>query len=210
MLGRLFGSNSRVQILKLFLSQPEKSFYIRQIARDLDLQLNSVRRELENLEKFGLLQIGEERGPDGEEFEKTSEKGKKNKAETIKEKKFYCVNSGFTLYGEIRNLMMKSQVLCERDFVQKIQKMGKIRLFILTGCFVNEVNAKVDLLLIGKVNKDKVIRIIQDLERNLGREINFTLMDEKEFKYRRDMTDVFLFDILERKKIIVVDELGVG
>ncbi|MCU0678948.1 MAG: hypothetical protein MUC28_00680, partial [Planctomycetes bacterium] len=55
MLGKLFGSNTRVKILKLFLLHPDNKFYIRQIARGLKLQVNSVRRELENLEKFGLL-----------------------------------------------------------------------------------------------------------------------------------------------------------
>ena len=60
MLEKLFGSKSRVKILKLFLLHPNQSFYIRQLARDLKLQLNSVRRELENLEKFGLLISGPE------------------------------------------------------------------------------------------------------------------------------------------------------
>ena len=65
MLGNLFGSNARVKILKLFLLHPEKKYYIRQLARDLDLQVNSVRRELDNLEKFGLLKssIGKEEDP---------------------------------------------------------------------------------------------------------------------------------------------------
>jgi predicted ArsR family transcriptional regulator len=55
MLGKLFGSKARVKILKLFLSSPDEKFYIRQVARELKLQLNSVRRELDNLEQFGLL-----------------------------------------------------------------------------------------------------------------------------------------------------------
>jgi predicted ArsR family transcriptional regulator len=55
MLSHLLGSKARVKILKLFLLNLEEKFYIRQIARDLDLQVNSVRRELDNLEKFGLL-----------------------------------------------------------------------------------------------------------------------------------------------------------
>ena len=70
MLGKLFGSKARVKILKLFLLHPENKFYIRQIARGLKLQLNSVRRELENLETFGILisrsadEAGEAKLPD--------------------------------------------------------------------------------------------------------------------------------------------------
>ena len=74
MLAKLFGSNSRVKILKLFLMRTNDKFYIRQIARDLGLQLNSVRRELENLEKFGLLISGQEAVDKNESSIKTKEK----------------------------------------------------------------------------------------------------------------------------------------
>jgi predicted transcriptional regulator len=67
MLNKLFGSNSRVKILKLFLTNPNEKYYIRQIARDLKLQINSVRRELENLEKFGLLVSNPSEAGEGEE-----------------------------------------------------------------------------------------------------------------------------------------------
>ena len=55
MLSKLFGSTARIKILKLFILHPNEKYYIRQLARDLSLQLNSVRRELENLESFGIL-----------------------------------------------------------------------------------------------------------------------------------------------------------
>jgi len=222
MLGKLFGSNARVKILKLFILHPRERFYIRQIARDLKLQLNSVRRELENLEQFGLLISNSaanlESGENSQIFildEKGSKSGAKNdKNKKVKvlaksEKKYYQVNVGFILYDEIKSLLVKAQFLYERDFVDRLRKAGVPRLLILTGFFVNKQNGLVDMLLVGRFNKPKLLKIIRGLEGELGKEVNFAVMDMREFKYRKDITDIFLYDILEGKKIVAIDELGV-
>lgn len=217
MLGKLFGSNARVKILKLFLSHPNESFYIRQLSRNLSLQLNSVRRELENLEKFGLLISGSDPIENQEEeniiVDVKPTKGKKKKKEPVEnktDKKYYRVDTDFVLYNEIKELMMKAQILYERDFVDKIQKIGSIKLLILTGFFENIENSVVDILIVGRLSKDKFIKIIKDLEIELGREINYTIMDTREYKYRRDITDVFLYGILEGKKTVILDVLGMA
>ena len=222
MLGKLFGSNARVKILKLFILHPRERFYIRQIARDLKLQLNSVRRELENLEQFGLLISNSaanlESGENSQIFildEKGSKSGAKNdKNKKVKvlaksEKKYYQVNVGFILYDEIKSLLVKAQFLYEGDFVDRLRKAGVPRLLILTGFFVNKQNGLVDMLLVGRFNKPKLLKIIRGLEGELGKEVNFAVMDMREFKYRKDITDIFLYDILEGKKIVAIDELGV-
>lgn len=212
MLGKLFGSNARVKILKLFILHPQDKFYIRQMARDLNLQLNSVRRELENLEQFGLL-LSNPAGKGGEKEKVVEAKGKKkNKRLKIAktDKKYYQVNVDFVLYEEIKSLLVKAQFLYERDFINKLHRAGQPRLLILTGFFTNRQNGLVDLLLVGRFNKRHLLRIIKGLEEEIGREINFAVMDNKEFKYRKDITDIFLYDILEGKKIVAIDEIGVS
>jgi len=226
MLGKLFGSNARVKILKLFLLNPDKKYYIRQIARDLGLQLNSVSRELENLESFGLLisNPAEEKkaAPEADsdfmiqtvqdiESGKSRKKNIKTKeVEQKTDKKYFQVNKNFVLFEEIKALIIKSQVLYEKDFVKNIQKIGKIKLLVLTGFFVNRMDMAVDLFLVGRVNKIKLVVLIKELQKELGREINFTVMDISEFMYRRDITDIFLYDILEAKKITIIDEIGIN
>lgn len=221
MLGKLFGSKARVKILKLFLSHPNEKFYIRQIARDLKLQLNSVRRELENLEVFGLL-ISNPSEKETEELtsveaylkgeDTTRKKTKKAKLDSVSktDKKYFKVNTNFVLYNEIKELIIKAQILYERDFIEKLKKAGVPKLLIFTGYFVNDDTTKVDILIVGRLNKVKLLRFIKELEKELGREVNFTFLNTNEFKYRRDITDVFLYDILERKKLVVIDELGVS
>jgi hypothetical protein len=199
MLSSLFGSNARVKILKQFLFNPEERFYIRQLARDLSLQVNSVRRELENLEKFGLLKT---------EASSAKQEGESAAVNIGQEKKYYRVNKGFPLFEDIKALVAKSQILYKDELVRNIEKLGSIKLLILTGVFVNRFNSPIDILIVGRVNKEKLIKTIKDLEADLGREVNYTAMDATEFKYRRDITDVFLYDILDGEKIVVIDEIG--
>ncbi|MEA1962820.1 MAG: hypothetical protein U9M94_01115 [Patescibacteria group bacterium] len=220
MLSKLFGSTARVKILKLFLLHPNEKYYIRQLARDLSLQLNSVRRELDNLETFGILTSNlidadnkNEELTSVEEFltySKTETRKEKKNNNNKSDKKYYQVNTNFVLHEEIRALIVKAQLLYEKDFVEKLQIAGRPKLLILTGLFVNDDNAQVDLLVVGRLNKSKLIKQINNLEKELGLEVNFTIMDLKEFKYRRDITDVFLYEILEGKKLVVIDELSVG
>ena len=93
MLEKLFGSKARVKILKLFLIHPTDKFYIRQLSRDLKLQLNSVRRELENLENFGILTS---------DFKSEAEDGSKQEAVGGQEKKYFRANPNFVLFDEIK------------------------------------------------------------------------------------------------------------
>ncbi len=223
MLHKLFGSQARVKILKLFLTNPDKKFYIRQISRDQKLQLNSVRRELENLEQFGLLISNpvdtDEEGEAAmtrEDFikqvrpVKVKDKKKSKDIPLKLEKKYYQANRGFILYEEIKALIIKAQMLYERDFIEKLHKAGKPKLLILTGFFVNDPDKPVDLFVVGTLNKQRFARLIRELEADLGREVNYTHMSTREFRYRRDITDIFLYGILEGRKLVVIDEYGVS
>jgi hypothetical protein len=227
MLEKLFGSNTRVKILKLFLLHPEERYYIRQLARDLKSQVNSIRRELDNLENFGLLISNLSAEVDNSAIEEAE--AKKNLEKLFRgeivvsspkavdsvspcggEKKYYQANKNFVLFEEIKALILKSQVLYEKDFIKKLNKIGTPKLFILTGIFVNRPSLPVDMLIVGKVNKSRLIKVVKDLGKEMNREINFTLMDVKEFKYRKDITDIFLYSILDGDKVIVVDEFGIS
>ena len=204
MLEKLFGSKTRVKILKLFLIHPLDKYYIRQLSRDLKLQLNSVRRELENLEGFGILTS------DAKDINNGETPAEKKASATGQEKKYYRANPNFVLFDEIKALIVKAQILYEKDFVRKLQAIGKIKLLVLTGIFVNNPNSLIDILLVGKINKIKLVKLIKELEIELGKEINFTVFNPQEFKYRRDITDIFLYGILEGRKLIVIDEAGVS
>jgi len=225
MLEKIFGSKARVKILKAFLMKPDEKFYIRQLARDLKLQVNSVRRELTNLEDFGLLyydgnikNTGLSSVFDKDEKKISSlddvkkednqlEKEDKKAVQSIREKKYYQVNKNFILFSEIKSLIVKSQILSGESFIKKLKMICDPKFILLGGMFLNNDGAPTDVLIVADVEKEKLVKIIQDLEFELNREVNFTAMDEKEFKYRQEVADVFLHSVLNSKKIILLDKI---
>lgn len=196
MLSKLFGSHSRVKILKLFLMNPKQRFYVREVARNLNLQLNSVHRELNNLLDIGLLVA---RDDDGLGELKSAKQ----------DKKYYQVNDGFVFYNELKSLLVKSQILYEKDFTDKLKKLGSIKLMLLTGFFVNDQEAAVDLFVVGSFAKERLAKLVKDLEADLVKEVNYSVMTEEEFDYRREIADVFLYNILDGQKVVIIDENAV-
>jgi len=193
MLENIFGSRTRVKLLKLFLNHPEEKFFVRELSRAIEEKINSVRRELENLERVGLIKMV---------AEADSAPTKKDK------KKFYTVDTNFILYPEFKNLILKSRLLLEKSLVQEINNLGKIKFLMLTGFFVDNNKAKTDLLVVGNIDRQKLKKLIAKMEKSFEQEIRFTVMSTQEFNYRNQITDKFLFEVLEGKKIVLVDNLN--
>ncbi|HNW56031.1 MAG TPA: hypothetical protein PKN62_03085, partial [bacterium] len=181
----------RLKLLKLFLfAGPEDCFYIRQLSRELDLQLNSVRRELVNLEGIGLLSV-------------------KNSRNQKLDKKFYQVNQDFYLLPELRALLAKAEVGQESKILNDLQKLGSIDLLILTGFFTNDTTAPTDLFIVSDhFNKTKLGDLVKKIEQGAGHSVRYTLMDQEEFDYRRGMADVFVHQILQSQKEVIIDKLS--
>ncbi len=188
MLEQLFGSQTRMKLLHLFLSNPEEKYFVRELTRMLDSQINAIRRELENLEELGIIILVED----------NLEEGKR---------KFYQSNTKFVLYPELKSIFQKSQFLLEKKFAKALRKAGKINYLALTGTFVGDKNIPIDLLIVGNLQKKKFIKILKSFERDLRREINYTLLDKEEFDYRRSVADRFLYSILDADKVVLIDEI---
>ncbi|HPA25783.1 MAG TPA: hypothetical protein PLK76_03425 [bacterium] len=192
MLENIFGSRTRVKLLKVFLNHPEENFFVRELSRSIDEKINSVRRELENLERVGLI------------------KSVIDSSKIVKKdnKKYYTVNTNFILYPEFKNLILKSRVLLERSLAESINKLGKIKFLMLTGFFVDNPRVKTDLLIVGNIDHQKLKKIIKKMEHDFEQEIRYTILSNQEFHYRNQITDKFLFDVMEGKKIILIDNLS--
>lgn len=225
MLNLLFGSDTRVKILNLFLLHPENSYNISQITRNLKLTAASVRRELDNLVELGLINVLIKRNTDpAEEIEKemtakgANKKGKgknkkglktkKKEVDKIQEKKIFNINKNFILYPELKAFFIKAQILSSKNFITALEKNFQPKLLMLTGFFTNYPEAKTDLLIVGSIKRPPFLKLIAELEKELEREINFTIMGEKEFRYRQELMDIFLFNILEGKTITLINNLS--
>ena len=187
MLEQLFGSRTRVKLLRLFLNNPERAFFVRELTRKIGEQINSVRREIQNLKNIGLIIDAEQKG----------EK---------KQKKFYQANVDFPLYPELKSLIVKTRMILEKDIVSSISGLGSIQYMALAGLFCDDANSQTDILIVGRVNRDKLNKLIKKMSTNFEREINYTVMTKSEFLYRKDITDRFLYNILDSNKIVVINK----
>jgi len=181
MLKHLFTSKARVKLLTHFLLNPEDEFYVRELTRILDEQINSVRRELDNLKKMGLL-----------------------KSRARNRRKFYSVNKNFILYQDLRNIIIKATNSSE-NLIKNILKMGEIEFLLVSGIFLQKDTA-VDLLVVGEVDKERLEKFLDTLD--TGQAIKFSTLGTKDFIYRLKCRDKFMLDLVkDPENIIGVNKL---
>lgn len=198
MLEQLFGSKTRVRLLRIFLHNGKNAFFVRELTRKIGAQINAVRNELENLAEMGIVTVVD--------APKAVEGDPKDRA--MGQRKYFRINQDSLLYPELKALFVKAQLMLEKDFVRRVTNSGQVSYLALMGFFVGEDNAATDLLIVGKVNRDKLAAVIRAFEREIGREVNYTVFTSQEFRYRRDVTDRFLYSILESRKLVVVDTVS--
>lgn len=184
MLDHLFGSRTRVKLLRLFLTHSEKHFYVRELTRTIDEHINSVRRELGHLEKLGLI-----------------------KSHIEQRKKYYSVDTSFSLYPELRALILKSRLTLEKKFIGRLQELGHITYLSLMGYFVDDDTSAIDLFIVGSLPKKHLKQMLEEFNTHFGRELRYTLMSTTEYDYRKDVTDKFLFTLLNGDQVVVIDTL---
>ena len=204
MLEQLFGSKTRVRLLRLFLNNSKDAFFVRELTRKIGAQINAVRNELDNLVDMDLVSVVTDVDADGDVEESARPKNRRS----MQQRKYYRMNTDSLLYPELRALFMKARVMLEKDFVRKLTAAGPISYLALTGFFVSEEPGPTDLLVVGKVNRDKLAAVIRNFEREIGREVNYTVLTPQEYRYRRDVTDRFLYSILESRKLVVIDTMS--
>ncbi|MEW6407884.1 MAG: transcriptional regulator [Patescibacteria group bacterium] len=182
-LEHLFGSKTRIRLLPLFLFNPQREFYVRELTRKIGERINSVRRELDNLSKLNLL---------------TSRSRDK--------RRYYRLNLNFILIKELKALISRATAWPQERLSREIKKIGRLKFACLSG-FFTQSSSRCDLLLVGTVRRSGLERFIKRLEREQNHEINYTVMSEAEFNYRRDLDDRFLNIILNNEHIVLINEI---
>jgi len=181
----------------MFLGNPGTAFYVRELVRKAGAQIHAIRRELENLERLGIIRAGSANESDAAEVSQLR----------ARMRRYYQLDEEFFLTNELRALVLRSQFLLEEEFKRRVKRLGTIHYFALLGMFVGATDSTTDAVIVGKINRQLLARLMRQFERELGRPMNYTVMSEREFRYRWDVGDRFLYGILEGKKIVVIDEL---
>jgi predicted transcriptional regulator len=188
MIEQLFGSKTRVKLLQLFLGNPNRAFYVREITRKIAEQINSVRRELANLLSIGIIS-----------------------SETNNNRLYYEVDQKYEYYKPLEEIfgnasVSKSVKQTTSKLNDPIHAIGNVELAIFTGQFTRDETSGVDILIVGDVNKTQLSKYIDDLERKEGKELRYTVLPRNEFEYRRQVNDRFIALVLNSKINVVVDK----
>lgn len=187
MIEQLFGSKTRVKLLQLFYSNPNRSFYVREITRKIDEQINSVRRELSNLLNAGIIS-----------------------SETTNNRLYYEINKSYQFYDPLSQIFGASAgVTADEDTSEStaaLKSLGNVNLALYTGQFTRDEKSGIDFLVVGDVNHTQLSKYVADLETKEGKAIRYAVMDKKEFEYRRQINDRFLLTVLDAKKQVIIDK----
>lgn len=194
MLNRLFGSRSRVKLLKLFFSNPEKVFFVREISRLTSERINSVRRELDNLMKCGLVKETKEANID--------DKGAKGATQ----RKYYALDNTSAIFSELKSLILKSKMAREKKLFDSLLKKGRVKKLYLYGIFVDDDKAPIDVFIVGSIANRTISAFMAELQKTIGQRVRYTVMKNTEFNLRNDISDRFLVDLAGRKKIVIIDD----
>ncbi len=204
MIEQLFGSKTRVKLLQLFYGNPNRSFYVREITRKIDEQINSVRRELANLLSVGIIV-----------------------SDTTNNKLYYEVNQGYEFYaplqeifgGGVKNPSLRSakpvagvavpsSPATANDFTDSagIKSLGNVEIAVYTGQFTRDESTGVDVFLVGDINQAKLAKFMADLESKEGKELRYTMLSLNDFHYRQQINDRFVSNVIRAKKQVLIDK----
>jgi H2-forming N5,N10-methylenetetrahydromethanopterin dehydrogenase-like enzyme len=180
--------------LQLFYSNPNRSFYVREITRKIDEQINSVRRELANLLSVGIIS-----------------------SDNTNNRLYYEVNQKYEHYDAFHSIFgggtmkRKKSVKAGEDVVSEeptddLRALGKVDLALLTGQFTRDETSGIDLLIVGDVNNRALEKYIAEMESKESKEIRYAAMSTENFKYRRQINDRFITKVMVAKKQILTDK----
>lgn len=184
MLQHLFGTITRYLVLRVLVFNPDHPYSVAEFRRKLHITDAALRAELQRLMAIQL--VVEAAGEDGKTYHFVKEAA---------------------IFPELRALFLKAQLLTEYDFGKKVLSIGRIAYAALTGYFTNVPEAKTDIFIVGTVNRAKLRRLVRRFQRDMDHDVRYTVLSKKEYKYRNDITDRFLYDILENRKIVLIDKL---
>ncbi|MDO4747189.1 MAG: transcriptional regulator [Candidatus Saccharibacteria bacterium] len=184
---KLFGSKTRAKLLNLFFENPEKSFYVREMTRVIDEQINSVRRELLNLESIGVI-----------------------KNETFDNKVYYSANSKHPFCRPLTDIFSKKiNTLSDQDIRETTweEYCRPVKKYLKGLIVTNRLPGQdgIDLLIIGNDKTKKLTRWAEVIEKKQGKPINYVIMSPDDFTYRKSVRDRFILDVLEMEITEIID-----
>lgn len=185
MLEDLVISKVRVKLLSLLLANPGEIYHVRDLVRRVGEEINAVRRELAHLEKAAIV-----------------------KKEPRGNRLYYWINPGYPLFTELSSMVAKETGLGEQ-IIRNRNRLGKVSFCVFSGKFVRKIARKadeIDVLVVGSIVMVELSVLIKAEEAKIGKEINYTVMSNEEFDFRKKRRDPFLLGILQAGKVMIIGD----
>lgn len=185
MFSDLITSKSRVKLLNVFLEHPEEMFHVRELVRRTTDEINAVRRELSFLEKKGILT-------------------REPRANRV----YYFLSKNYPYYYDLLRLGSKNVGLGAEILKNRV-KLGKVKYAMFSGKFLRKIknqSDEVDFLLVGNIVLPELSVLVRQEEKRLSTEINYTVMTEEEFDFRKKKRDPFIVTILSGSRVMLIGD----
>ena len=186
-LSDIITSKVRIKILELFFSNLKEMYHVRGVVRETKEEINAVRRELDKMEKSGIL-----------------------KKEPRGNRVYYWIRKDYPFFGDLISMVSKTTGLGSM-LIQNKNKLGKVSFIMFSGRFVRRVDRRkedeVDILVVGgEVVLPELAALIRTEESKRGKEINYTVMSREELDFRKKRRDPFLLGILSGSRTMVIGD----
>jgi hypothetical protein len=202
-LGKLFGSDARVKIMRLFILNPESLFDGADVISRSKVSKKNLAREMRILESAGFVK--------SKSFFKDTEKKVKDKIKRTKKRvSGWHLNYSFGHLKALRALLVENSSFEHKDLLSRFKPLGRLKLLLVAGVFIKNPDSRVDVLIVGDALKKSAIEnVLRALESEIGKELVYTMFTTNDFLYRLNMQDKLIRDILDYPHEKILDLTGI-
>ncbi|MEK7453155.1 MAG: hypothetical protein AAB614_02880 [Patescibacteria group bacterium] len=184
---QFFNSEKKARLIKFFLYNAHTTFEIKDVASRLNLKSSAIKNELQELIDDGFLKL-----------------------KRVKSARFYLIDQKCRFQKELRNILLKFSAASHDKLLNNVKKIGVVKLVVLGGVFLNTDKFRTDIFIVAdKINDIQLKKILINIEAEVGKEISYATMNTAEFKYRMDMFDRFVRDVLEFPNEKIINKLKI-
>ena len=178
----IFGE-AKIKILRLFIFNPTLSFRSSEVATRAKEKPQVARREIQILVKEGLL--------------KSRARG-------------YILDPSYPYLAALENLLIDATPITWKEIVEKINRVGAVKLVLVSGVFLHDRDSRVDLLVVGEhLSQAKLSTAVSTIEAELGKELRYAVFETADFKYRLGIYDKLIKDIFDSHHEKILNKMGI-
>jgi len=198
-LEKLMGGSARVKAMRFFLLNPDKITNEKEVSLKTKISNKSLRKEINLFKAIGLIK---------QKRISIEVVGKNKRKAKMKRVDGYFLNPEFPYKDALHKLLSEENTMSRESVLRTLKSAGKIKLLLVSGIFIQQPEARVDILIVGdNLNRKVIDNKIKRIESELGRELTYAVFDTKEFSYRLSMYDKLIREILDFPHERIVDLL---